>query len=124
MMKLPRVTNNKVDLLLPTERQIKEWLSKAKQREDKLVYKAILLAIYTGMRLGEIGGLSKSCINTDEGSIDVKFQLNRFNEFNALLKNESSRRKIYVSKEVLADTYSHWLDNMDKKAAIVIENLF
>ena len=124
MMKLPRVTNNKVDLLLPTERQIKEWLSKAKQREDKLVYKAILLAIYTGMRLGEIGGLSKSCINTDEGSIDVKFQLNRFNEFNALLKNESSRRKIYVSKEVLADTYSHWLDNMDKKAATVIENLF
>ena len=124
MMKLPRVTNNKVDLLLPTERQIKELLSKAKQREDKLVYKAILLAIYTGMRLGEIGGLSKSCINTDEGSIDVKFQLNRFNEFNALLKNESSRRKIYVSKEVLADTYSHWLDNMDKKAATVIENLF
>ena len=76
-------------------------MSKAKQREDKLVYKAILLAIYTGMRLGEIEGLSKSCINTDEGSIDVKSQLNRFNEFNALLKNESSRRKIYVSKEVL-----------------------
>ena len=205
MMKLPRITNKKVDLLLPTERQIKEWLSKAKQREDKLVYKAMLLAIYTGMRLGEIGGLSKSCINTDEGSIDVKSQLNRFNEFNALLKNESSRRKIYVSKEVLnevlmycdegdtyiftttkgkhcsyatlqgqigrflrsledvpkgfsfhsfrhyhattllskgvsikevskrlghssiaitADTYSHWLDNMDKKAATVIENLF
>ena len=58
------------------------------KREDKLVYKAILLAIYTGMRLGEIGGLSKSCINTDEGSIDVKSQLNCFNEFNALLKNE------------------------------------
>ena len=40
------------------------------------------------MRLGEIGGLSKSCINTDEGSIDVKSHLNRFNEFNVLLKRE------------------------------------
>ena len=50
-----------------TERQIKEWLSKAKQREDKLVYKAILLAIYTGMRLGEIGdSLSLVSILTKE----------------------------------------------------------
>ena len=62
----PKVTFSDVATCF-TERQIKEWLSKAKQREDKLVYKAILLAIYTGMRLGEIGdSLSLVSILTKE----------------------------------------------------------
>ena len=37
---------------------------------------------------------------------------------------EVSKRLGHSSIAITADTYSHWLDNMDKKAVTVIENLF
>ncbi|USS87636.1 site-specific integrase [Fructilactobacillus hinvesii] len=61
----------------------------------------ILLAIYTGMRLGEIQGLKWSDINMDFKTISIKRSWNSLTKEYIPVKTESSKRIIRVSADVL-----------------------
>lgn len=61
----------------------------------------ILLAIYTGMRLGEIQGLKWGDINFDFKTVSIKRTWNETEFAFQPTKNESSVRIIRVNKEVL-----------------------
>ena len=109
----PAKTHKKVDMVIPTEAEVREVLrvaksyhveeqaKKQKSREfNKVLYEFLLLAIATGMRKGELAGLKWSCIDFKHHKIKVEEQAT-IAGFNQLLKTSSSFRTISVDPEVL-----------------------
>lgn len=95
-------------LMLPSEEQIKRLLKDAhnydmKQRKDIMpLYPLFLLAIATGMRIGELLDIDTRNIDTKKSTISIQTQLTRYGSGKPL-KTNSSRRVIYVQPDILAE---------------------
>lgn len=97
----------KVDLLIPTEDEVKKVLQIAKDYQkdtrnhsSKWIYQFLLLAVASGMRRGELAGLKWSCINFDDNTIKVEEQAT-FTGMSKVLKTSSSYREIAIEPTVL-----------------------
>lgn len=80
-LKVPKYTR-KVDLVLPSDEQIKDMLRIAKERQGtkgyyKRIYPLVLLAIATGMRRGELAGVKWDNINFKTNKIEINGQVTR-----------------------------------------------
>ena len=100
-------SRRKVDLLIPTEDEVKRVLAVAKgyqedtkRSSDSWLYQFLLLAVATGMRRGELAGLKWSCIDFDKNTIKVEEQAT-FTGMTKVLKTSSSYREIAVEPTVL-----------------------
>lgn len=103
----PKPSNRINTLTIPSEEQIKELLLTAKEYDahntgtSLLLYPLFLLAVSTGMRIGEILDLDRvKDINTEKHTITINSQLTRYGS-DYPLKTQSSYRVIYVQSEVL-----------------------
>ena len=90
---------------VPTETQIKAILQDAKKKDEHgrtypLLYPLFLLAVSTGMRIGELLGLRVSDVNTETNTIDINKQLTTEGD-SQTLKTYSSSRIIYVQHDIL-----------------------
>ena len=94
--------------MLPSEEQIKRLLKDAhnydaQQRKDIMpLYPLFLLAIATGMRIGELLDIDTRNIDTKKSTISIQTQLTRYGSGKPL-KTNSSRRVIYVQPDILAE---------------------
>lgn len=79
-----------------TEEQVRLFLSAA---SDHHLFGLFSLALLTGLRLGEITGLTWACIDLDRKIIDVRHQLQRVEGKLILksLKTERARRKLHLT---------------------------
>lgn len=100
-MRQQKKHHRKVDLELPSDADIQSYLSTAKKEENYFMYKLILLAVATGMRLGELLNLSKDNLSLTDNTIQVVHQLTASGA-NMPLKTVYSYRRIYVAKHVLS----------------------
>lgn len=105
-MRQYKVQHHKVDLELPTDDDIKSYLDTAQKTNDYFMYKLILLAVSTGMRLGEMLNLSKENISLDSNTIQVIGQLTASGA-NMPLKTIHSYRQIHVADLVLNKVLEH-----------------
>lgn len=99
-MRKIRKAPSKNRVTLPTEGQVREYIRKAKNEDNNFIYKLFLLAVATGMRLGELLNLKRCDINLEDASIDIRGQLTAAGPGQPL-KTDSSYRKIYVAREIL-----------------------
>lgn len=96
----------KVDrVLIPTDVQMKKILEEAEAWDQKYpkgakLYPLFLLAISTGMRFGELLGVSKDDIDMSHGIIDINKQSTPWSR-KAKLKTASSYRRIFVQQRIL-----------------------
>lgn len=96
----------KVDrVLIPTDDQIKEILKEAEEWDHRypkgaMLYPLFLLAISTGMRLGELLGVSKDDIDMTHCIIDINKQTTPWSR-KASLKTPPSYRRIFVQQRIL-----------------------
>ena len=103
----PKPSNRINTLTIPSEDQMKELLLSAKEYDKHntgvslLLYPLFLLAVSTGMRIGEILDLDRvKDINVEKHTISISSQLTRFGS-DYPLKTQSSYRVIYVQPDVL-----------------------
>ena len=100
--------STRVDTLsIPTEIQMKDILEYAKEHDRNspesplLFYPLFLLAVSTGMRIGEILDIDRvKDINKEKHTISINSQLTRYGS-DCPLKTQSSYRVIYVQPDVL-----------------------
>lgn len=100
-------SKRKVDLIIPTEDEVKKVLAVAKgyqedtkRSSDVWLYQFLLLAVATGMRRGELAGLKWSNVNFDNNTIKVEEQAT-LTGMSKVLKTSSSYREIAVEPKVL-----------------------
>lgn len=95
-------------LTLPTEEQLKRLLKDAHEYDMKQpigylqLYPLFLLAIATGMRIGEILDIDKTKIDKTKNTIYVQTQSTYFGNGKPL-KTATSRRIIYVQPDILSE---------------------
>lgn len=84
-----------------TESEIQRLLKHAKEM-DEVAYLTILLAVSTGMRLGEILGLKWDCVDTEQRIIYVKRTIATNTKGSPFQepKTNKSRRRIPIPKDV------------------------
>lgn len=94
-------------VLIPSEEQIKAILQEAKKLDDVKddgtirLYPLFLLAVSTGMRIGEILDIDREAdIDLTRNTIDINSQLTRTGA-NKPLKTSTSYRVIYVQPDIL-----------------------
>lgn len=94
-------------VLIPSEEQIKAILQEAKKLDDVKddgtiqLYPLFLLAVSTGLRIGEILDIDREAdIDLERNTIDINSQLTR-NGSNKPLKTSTSYRVIYVQPDIL-----------------------
>lgn len=104
-----KATSRRVDtVLLPTEEQVKRLLKDAKIYDEKKgtdiikLYPLFLLAVATGMRIGEILDIDTNHINVEKSTISIQTQLSRYGS-GMPLKTKASRRVIFVQPDILAE---------------------
>ncbi len=91
----------KIDYLNVSEmKQLVEYLKNTRTKNYTSKY-MILLAIYTGMRLGEVQGLKWSDINFNFKTITISRSWNAIEHKYQEPKTESSKRTIRVNQEIL-----------------------
>lgn len=95
---------------IPNESEMMQLLKEAKEYDatkDRTfpLYPFFLLAVSTGMRLGELLDLRWSDIDMERHTIDISHQCTRREGSNRPLKTRSSYRVIYVSPSVLKAVY-------------------
>lgn len=101
-------------MVLPTKKQVDQLLERAKERDSKAragaapIYPVILLEVATGLRRGELFGLTKEDIEGNK--VHVNKQMEADGTI-AELKTRSSYRTITVSKEVLDEVLSYSPDS-------------
>lgn len=96
-----RRSTHKANLLvIPSELEIQRLLKELKERDSHFLYPVCLLAVTSGMRMGEILGLEVTDIDTKTSSIHIKHQAT-YEGFRKPLKTIGSHRTIYVHHEVL-----------------------
>jgi integrase len=68
-----------------------------------------VLALHTGLRLGELSGLRWADVDLEEGLLQVRFQLQRIEGTLQLVepKTRRSRRTVYLSREAVASLAGH-----------------
>ena len=91
-LKTPKVI--KKEMLVYTDIQVAKMLDAIR---DTNVFIPVMIAVTTGMRRGEICGLTWDCINLEEGYLEVKQQLKVINKRIKLipnLKTNKSKRRI------------------------------
>lgn len=93
-----KAKEKRVDLILPTQKQVDNLLSTLKE-DNYLLYALVYTAIYTGLRRSELRGLKWSNIDENNNILYIKSQRIRSEEDTP--KTSSSIRKIYVNKEVI-----------------------
>lgn len=101
------VTKTKSDLVIPTKEEVSRILDDARKWDDGRntlpIYPLILLAVATGMRIGELLNLDRERdIDQDKGTIDISKQVTREGR-NMPLKTDSSSRIIHVNKSILKE---------------------
>lgn len=103
----PKPSNRINTLTIPSEEQMKALLLSAKEYDvhntgdSLLFYPLFLLAVSTGMRIGEILDIDRvKDINVEKCTININSQLTRYGS-DAPLKTQSSYRIIYVQPDVL-----------------------
>lgn len=94
-------------VLIPSEEQVKRILQEAKRLDDVKdddtiqLYPLFLLAVSTGLRIGEILDIDREAdIDLERNTIDINSQLTR-NGGNKPLKTPTSYRVIYVQPDIL-----------------------
>lgn len=88
---------------------------------DHRWYPIYALAIYTGMRQGEILGLHQEDINLEKGVINVRHQVSAIRDQGLVItepKSEKARRPITLSQSVLDILKAH-LELIDKGPGLV-----
>ncbi len=98
--------NRKINLQLPTPGEIKLYIRLARKKENKFIYKILLLAISTGMRLGEILNLNRDDIDMRSSKINIRGQLTNAGA-NMPLKTSTSYRRIFVAREILGEVIKY-----------------
>lgn len=86
---------NKKEMKVYTEEQLHKLLERIKKMT---CYIPVMLAVTTGMRLGEVCGLTWDCVNLQQGYLEIKKQLQEVNGKLELLplKTAGSNRKIIL----------------------------
>ncbi|MGI1659590.1 MAG: tyrosine-type recombinase/integrase [Desulfitobacterium sp.] len=96
--------------------QVKAML-KALEKEELRYQVAIMVALTTGARLGEIMGLTWDCIDFDNKTIEIR-QSSQYipgkGVFTKSPKNESSKRKISVNDALLTQIKDYKKEQQDK----------
>ncbi|MBE6843223.1 MAG: site-specific integrase [Ruminococcus sp.] len=100
---LPKIT--KSDIRVFSNAELQTFLSAIKNHEKELLF---IVALFTGMRQGELIGLTWDCINFEEGSIYLYRQLVKDREtknykFTTLKNNKS--RKLFPAKLIMKMLY-------------------
>jgi len=118
----PKVKKYQAKVL--NEQQANELLEKAKKTN---LYIPILIAIYTGMRRGEILGLTWSEVNLEKKYIFVRYSLYSTNEGLRFSnpKTDKSIRKIAIPETLVIELKKHrikQLENKLKLGSTYIEN--
>lgn len=116
-VKLPQL--DKPEKRIWTKEEVIKFLDAA---ENYQYYIAYYLAIFTGMRLGEVMGLEWKNIDFDQNTIYVKKQIGRGAKGKSVVKNytktNASRRSIYISEDV-KDKLKAYKKKQDPKSAYV-----
>jgi integrase len=107
-----------VDKPKPDKKPVKTWSADEVNRflravEDHRWYPIYILAVYTGMRQGELLGLHKSDVDLDKGVIHVKHQLSEIRGVGLVItepKTERSRRPITLPATALQVLKNHLTD--------------
>ncbi|SQB33960.1 tyrosine-type recombinase/integrase [Clostridium cochlearium] len=87
---------NKIEMKVYNEEQLYKLLNRIKHMT---CYIPVMLAATTGMRLGEICGLTWDCVNLKKGFIEVKKQLQKIDnklQFTPLKTTDSNRKIILL----------------------------
>lgn len=103
-------------MVLPTKSQIDTLLARAKERDSKAradaapIYPVILLEVATGLRRGELFGLTKADIEGNKVRVDKQMEADGTI---AELKTASSYRTITVSRKVLDEVLAYSPDSRE-----------
>ena len=89
----------KVDLILPTEKEMNVLLNILK-KENNLLYVLVLTTIHSGLRKGEIQGLKWSSLDINENIMKIRTQKNNYGK-DISLKTSSSIRDIHINPAVI-----------------------
>jgi len=94
----PKVKSKKQEFLEPG--QVKKLLIAA---EGHHLHSLITIAVHTGMRIGEITGLTWSCVDLEKKALRIEHQLQRINGKLQLksLKSDRSRRTLHLTKTAI-----------------------
>jgi integrase len=96
----------KKEIIIPTEQEVKKLLEAL---EGHYLYMAVFLAVYTGMRQGEVLGLKWADVDLDSGVIRVRQKLYQRKKGEALYNEPKakSRRSIDIGAKVAAALKRH-----------------
>lgn len=94
-------------VIIPSDQEIQVMLQDAKEYDSKhptktQLYPLFLLALSTGMRLGELLGVTSKDIDLTKNIIDVNKQKSKWG-MNCVLKTPTSYRRIFVQPEILRE---------------------
>lgn len=99
-MEIPKIS--KKEMLVVTSREFEEKILPFLKREDYILESKI--AFNTGMRVGEIEGLTYDCITKDTIIVEKQWNLTGENKYGfKKLKTENSYRTIPISKNLYKD---------------------
>lgn len=92
---------------------LKEPHSKVGVYNCKRNYLMILLAVSSGMRLGEILGLTWPCVNISDAKIEVKHSLQDLPKNRILKSTKNGKNRIIVIPESVAEELKKWREFQD-----------
>lgn len=102
-VKLPRKRRDEDERTIPTKDEIRIMIDKCPPKYRPL----IVTAIFTGMRISELRGLTWDCVDFDKKLIVVRERADRFNDMGKP-KSRTSRRSIPMAPIVI-ETLKGWM---------------
>jgi integrase len=102
-VKLKRNRRDEDERTIPSKDEIRTLISKVPERHRPL----IVTAIFTGMRISELRGLTWDCVDFDARLIHVQKRADRFNEMGKP-KSRTSKRSIPMAP-IVYDTLKSWV---------------
>lgn len=110
----PRAERYEIQILTPE--QVKIFLDAARGERYETLY---LVAITTGLRMGELFGLRWSEVNLERGRLNVKASLTRRKGSWSITepKSNSSRRSIVLPAQVVASLREHRIRQIEERLA-------
>lgn len=97
-IKIPQGKRKAERFILPTMEEMNRLLEYLKENRPHL-FPFVYTAVFTGMRKGELIGLTWDCVNFEEHTITINKQITTDNTEGMPLKTESSYRTIYLSEK-------------------------